>query len=105
MVTILVVNVYFCSLEKWLLGQSLLPCYQKLKNAKFTKRLEAATKDFSISFKSIFAHLGRAYIRGKNECKILLSLYIRLEYSFCTHLLFCYFIERWLSQNCEPRQC
>ena len=49
-VTTLTANVYVYSLEKWLLHvrQSLLPCYQKLKNVKFTKRLETATKDLYV---------------------------------------------------------
>ena len=44
--TILVANVYVDSLEKWLLRQLLLLCYKKLKNVKFTKRLQATTKGF-----------------------------------------------------------
>ena len=42
LVTILVADIYVYSLEEW---QSLLPCYKKLKNIKFTKRLEGATKE------------------------------------------------------------
>ena len=39
-VSIIVANVYVNNLEEWLLRGSLLPCYKKLKNSKFSKRLE-----------------------------------------------------------------
>ena len=45
-VSILVANVYVNSLEEWLLRGSLLPCYEKLKNFEFSKRLEAASIEF-----------------------------------------------------------
>ena len=45
-VSILVANVYVNNLEEWLLRGSLLQCYKKLKNCKFTKRLEAASIEF-----------------------------------------------------------
>ena len=43
MVSILVANVYINSLEEWLLWGLLHPCYKKLKNSKFSKRLEAVS--------------------------------------------------------------
>ena len=46
MVSILVANVYVNNLEEWLLRGSLLPCYKKLKNSKFSKRLEDASIEF-----------------------------------------------------------
>ena len=45
-VFIKVANVYGNNLEEWLLRGSLLPCYKKLKNSKFSKRLEAASIEF-----------------------------------------------------------
>ena len=73
-VTILVANVYVYTLEKWLLRQSLLPCYKKAQNVKFTKRLEATTKILfclpnsnlirSISTIFNFARLGRVIMVG-----------------------------------------
>ena len=45
-VSILVANVYINNLEDWLLPGSLLPCYKKLKNCKFSTRLEAAFIEF-----------------------------------------------------------
>ena len=45
-VSILVANVYVYNLEEWLLRGSLLPCYKKLKNRTFFKRLEAASIEF-----------------------------------------------------------
>ena len=45
-ITTLVANFYVYSLEERLLQQSLLPCYKKLKRVKFTKIVEAATKDW-----------------------------------------------------------
>ena len=46
MVSILVANIYVNSLEVWLLRESLLPCYKKLKNSKRFKRLDAASIEF-----------------------------------------------------------
>ena len=45
-ISILVANVYVNNLEEWLLRGSLLPCYKKLKNCKFSMRLEAAAIEF-----------------------------------------------------------
>ena len=44
-VSILVANVYVNNIEEWLLQGSLLPCYKKRKNCKFSKRLEAASNE------------------------------------------------------------
>ena len=45
-VSILVAIVYVTNLGEWLLRGSLLPCYKKLKDCKFSKRLEAASIEF-----------------------------------------------------------
>ena len=81
-------NYYFSGeclyFQKWLLRQSLFPCYEKLKSVKFTKRLEAAAKDFfflpnlvlirSISFTCIFTHLEGAFIQGNKYSQIFVVL-------------------------------
>ena len=46
MVSILVATVYVNSLVELLLRGLLLPCYKKLKNSKFSMRLEAASIKF-----------------------------------------------------------
>ena len=38
-------NVWIYNLEEWMV---LLPCYKTLKNINFTKRLETATKKWSL---------------------------------------------------------
>ena len=43
--TILMAKFYVYSLEEWKLRQPLLPCKKQLENVKFTKRVEAATKE------------------------------------------------------------
>ena len=53
-VSILVANVYVNNLEEWLLRGSLLLCYKKLKNCKFSKRLEATSIEFDFYFKFQF---------------------------------------------------
>ena len=88
--TILVANVYVYSLEKWMLRQSLLPCYEKLKNVKFTKRIGAATKYLSICkihflLEAIYLNtflqlLEEPLCEETNKLKFSLSLDIRLEY-------------------------
>ena len=45
-VSILVPNIYVNNLEERLLRGSLLPCYIKLKNCKFSKKLETASIEF-----------------------------------------------------------
>ena len=46
MVSILVAIFYVNNLEEWLLQGVLLPCYKKLLNSTFPKRLEAALAEF-----------------------------------------------------------
>ena len=48
MVTILLVLVYVYDIGLSLLRESLPPCYKKLKNDKFTKILDATTKEFEL---------------------------------------------------------
>ena len=67
------IYVYVCSLEKWLLRQSLLPCYRRIKTANFTKRLKAATKGFESSefrFQVVFFNLNAVSF----ECSRIVSM-------------------------------
>ena len=52
-VSIFVANVYVNNLEEWLLRGSLFPCYKKLKNSKFSKRLEAAQLNLTLTNLSV----------------------------------------------------
>ena len=82
-VTISLAIVYVYGPEKWLLRESLFPCYQTLKSVDYAKRLAAATVLIrSISFKCILFVLEEPLYEEKNKRKISLSLYIRLEYRY-----------------------
>lgn len=70
-ITVFMANLHIYSFEKWLLMQSLLPCYNQLKNVK-TKKLEAAKKYFSV-----------CKIQFQLDAFCLFSILLFLEESLC----------------------